>query len=40
MYAFTMSLWVAGIKDVDLYPHIMAQPPYNQDYELKSGALK
>ena len=21
---------MAGIKDVDLYPHIMAQPPYNQ----------
>ena len=30
---------MAGIKDVDLYPHIMAQPPYNQDYELKPGAL-
>lgn len=37
MYAFTMSLWVAGIKDVDLYPHIMAQPPYNSDYELMPG---
>ncbi len=37
MYAFCMSLWVAGIRDVDMYPHIMAQPPYNSDFELKPG---
>lgn len=31
MYAFTMSLWKAGIRRVDLKPEMMGQPPWDAD---------
>eukprot|EP00798_Chlamydomonas_sp_ICE-L_P000569 gene569-1986_t len=37
MYAYTMSVWLAGIRNVPQYPHIMAQPPWDRDYELLPG---
>ena len=32
MYAFTMSMYLAGIKDCSLYPEWMAQPPWDSDF--------
>lgn len=32
-----MAMWKAGIKEVDLIPHMVAQPPWDSDYELMPG---
>jgi hypothetical protein len=37
MYAFTIGLYNAGIKTVDLYLDLMAQPPWDTDYSLNGG---
>ncbi|GAX76986.1 hypothetical protein CEUSTIGMA_g4433.t1 [Chlamydomonas eustigma] len=37
MYAFAMSMYVAGLRDIDLIPHLIAQPPFDSDYELTPG---
>lgn len=37
MYAFSMAMYLAGLSNIDLWPHIMAQPPYDSDYELRPG---
>ncbi len=37
MYAFTLSVWEAGIKKVDLYPQIMAQPPWDKEMDQGPG---
>lgn len=29
MYGFTFALWLGGIKHVDLFLHMMAQPPWD-----------
>jgi hypothetical protein len=34
MYAFTIALYNSGIKTVDLYLDLMAQPPWDTDYAL------
>jgi hypothetical protein len=34
MYAFTIALYNGGIKTVDLYLDLMAQPPWDTDYTL------
>lgn len=33
MYAFTMSMYLAGVKECGLYPEWMAQPPWDSDLE-------
>uniref|UniRef100_A0A7R9V6U3 Hydroxyproline O-arabinosyltransferase-like domain-containing protein n=1 Tax=Chlamydomonas euryale TaxID=1486919 RepID=A0A7R9V6U3_9CHLO len=37
MFAFAMSMYAAGLSDVDLYAHMVAQPPFDSDLELKPG---
>lgn len=34
MYGFTIACWLGGIKHVDLYLHMMAQPPWDTRMEL------
>mmetsp|Transcript_36561 Transcript_36561/g.92332 ORF Transcript_36561/g.92332 Transcript_36561/m.92332 type:complete len:560 (-) Transcript_36561:275-1954(-) len=37
MYGFTIACWLAGIKHVDLYLHMMAQPPWDAKLEMAPG---
>lgn len=37
MYAFAMAVWTSGLKSVDLYGHLVAQPPFDETYELTAG---
>lgn len=37
MYAFTIALYVAGIKHVDLHLNMMSQPPWDSKMELSPG---
>jgi hypothetical protein len=39
MYGFTIALWLAGIKHVDLYLHMMSQPPWDVHEEMSPGKL-
>ena len=36
-YGFTIGVWLAGIKKVDLYLHMMSQPPWDKHLELSPG---
>ncbi|GLC43320.1 hypothetical protein PLESTM_001458300 [Pleodorina starrii] len=37
MYGFTIALWLNGIKHVDLFLHLMAQPPWDQEMQMGNG---
>ncbi len=37
MYAFAMAVYLAGFKQIDLVNHLVAQPPFDPDFELKPG---
>ena len=37
MYAFAMSMYAAGLRDIDIIPHMMAHTPYDSDLELYPG---
>lgn len=37
MYAFSMALFVTGVKHVDLHLNFMAQPPWDKNMELSPG---
>ena len=37
MFAFSMSMYVAGVREVDLVPHMMAHTPYDSQLELYPG---
>ncbi|PNH11871.1 hypothetical protein TSOC_001280, partial [Tetrabaena socialis] len=37
MYGFTIACWLSGIKHVDLFLHMMAQPPWDQDMKMANG---
>lgn len=37
MYAFTVSLYVIGVRHVDLILHMMAQPPWDNRMSLGVG---
>lgn len=37
MYAFTVSLFVIGVRHVDLILHMMAQPPWDSRMAMGSG---
>ena len=37
MYGFCIGLWLAGVKKVDLYLHMMSQPPWDRNMELSPG---
>ncbi|GIL43843.1 hypothetical protein Vafri_1440 [Volvox africanus] len=37
MYGFTIALWLNGIKHVDLFLHMMAQPPWDQELQMANG---
>eukprot|EP00798_Chlamydomonas_sp_ICE-L_P005860 gene5860-6151_t len=32
-----MAAFIVGIKEVDLLPHLMAQPPYDTSYEERAN---
>ena len=37
MYGFAFALWIAGIHKVDLYLHMMAQPPWDTEMYMAPG---
>ena len=37
MYGFTIGMWLGGIKKVDLYLHMMSQPPWDRQLESSPG---
>ena len=37
MFAFSMAMYVAGVREVDLVPHMMAHTPYDSELELYPG---
>lgn len=37
MYAFTIALYVSGVRHVDLVLHLMAQPPWDNRMALGKG---
>ncbi|KAG2501810.1 hypothetical protein HYH03_000310 [Edaphochlamys debaryana] len=37
MYGFTIAAWLNGIKHVDLFLHMMAQPPWDQEMTMANG---
>lgn len=37
MYGFTIAAWLGGIKKVDLFLHMMAQPPWDTELQLSAS---
>ena len=37
MYGFCLGVWIAGIKKVDLFLHMMSQPPWDRNMDLSPG---
>ena len=37
MYGFTLALWIGGVKHVDLYMHMAAQPPWDTNLVMAPG---
>ncbi|KXZ44208.1 hypothetical protein GPECTOR_71g569 [Gonium pectorale] len=37
MYGFTIAAWLNGIKHIDLFLHMMAQPPWDQEMKMANG---
>lgn len=37
MYGFTIALWLNGIKHVDLFLNMQAQPPWDQEMHMANG---
>jgi hypothetical protein len=37
MYGFTIAVWLAGIKRVDLFMNMMAQPPWDEQLNMDEG---
>eukprot|EP00798_Chlamydomonas_sp_ICE-L_P030514 gene30514-35542_t len=37
MYGFAFALWMSGVTKVDLYLHLMSQPPWDTTMELAPG---
>lgn len=37
MYGFCIALWLGGVKRVDLYLHMMSQPPWDRDLQMAPG---
>jgi hypothetical protein len=35
MYGFTIAAWLGGIRHVDLYLHMMAQPPWDTEMQVR-----
>jgi hypothetical protein len=42
MYGFTIACWIGGVRKIDLFLHMMAQPPWDTELQvwLQAGLFK